>query len=428
MTTRRKMLAVAGAAAACLLAGGRKLQNLLLQDQNGSAELSPPVKPLRSVKTSPPTSRATVGNALYPKQYANDAQNSRLSAAVLARVYRTRWQSPINADFDPEFVLHDDGRIVVQAAEWQMFDAEGKRVAADRLALGHAVLDAPNELMYIVNPAGFLAGRRLSDGVQTFNFLPRFGDSFARTFISRRGTRMLIAGSERPRGAHGEFEPTRSLLDLFELGSPLRVDEMGNLASADLQASMIVPSVTMLVAGQDERLVAAIPNGIYVMNWTLKVEAAFGTDFEPVAMSLDDGGRILLVAQKGERKRLLQLSTAGEQFWHVDLPPGIEVIQPPVVGYDHTAYVIGRNHVVAVGPDGKAKWSKTASAVAGASVTSDDRLLASEENAVMLFNPAGERRRVFAIPDGSFSTPPILTAGSEILVASNTHLFCLSAD
>jgi hypothetical protein len=239
---------------------------------------------------------------------------------------------------------------------------------------------------------------------------------------------MLIAGSERPRGAHGEFEPTRSVIDLFDLGSPLQVDEMGNLASADPRASLILPSVTMLVAGVDERLVAAIPNGIYVMNWSLKVEAAFSTDVEPVAMSLDESGRIYLVAEKEERKRLLQLSTTGEQFWSVDLPSGIDVFQPPVIGYDHTAYVIGRNHLVAVGPDGKVRWSKTASAVAGAAVTSDDRLLASEENAVMLLNAAGERRRVFAISDGKLSTPPILTADSEILVASNTHLYCLSAD
>jgi len=421
------MITSAWVAAASLAAGGKKVQSLLYQDQNGSIESSPAIKPLQPSTAPPSIARASVGQARYPRQYANDALNSRLSAEVPRRVYRLRWQTPVNPAFAPQFVLYGDSRIVIQTAEWQMFDLGGKSIAADRLGLGHAVIDDSNHLLYVVNIAGYLAGRQLSDGVQSFNFLPRFGDSMVRTFIARKDRRMLIVGIERPRGAHGEFVPSQSVIELVDLGSPLRIDSMGNLESADPKASVTIPSVNTLVAAVNDRVIVAIPNCIYVMNWNLKVEAAFGSDFEPVAMSLDEAGRIWLVAHAGQRARLFMISPAGEQFYAVDLP-AMTIVQPPVIAWDHGAYIVGREQLVAIGPDGKVKWSKPSmGTVAGAAVTADDSLLASEGSAVTLLSPSGERRRVFSVPDGDLTTPPVLTADSEILVASSAKLYCLSS-
>jgi hypothetical protein len=406
-------------AVALLIAGGKKVQNLIFQDEKDSVEISPAAKPIRQSSTPLTVLRAAPGTALYIKQYANDQQNSRLHSVIPPGAFRVRWRSAVHETLKPNFVLHDGNRIVVQAAEWRLFDMDGKLIGADRLALGYILMDAPNDLMYVTNPAGYLAARKLADGVQLFNFLPRFGNSYARIFITRKDQRMIIAGVERPRGAHGDFEPTKSLIETFDLGSPPRVDSMGFLDSLLPKSSMTIPSIQLIVAGVNEKLVAAIPNRVYFMDSRLKVETALDAEFEPVTLSLDEAGRVYLAVKTGERTQLWVLSPTGEQFYSFALPPATSVTQPPVVGYDHTVYLVTGQTLIAVGTDGKIRWSKAGKGrIVGASVTSDDQLLTGEGAEVALYNSKGERRLVCSIPEGEILTPPILTSTGEILVAS----------
>ncbi len=415
-------------AALSVVAGGEKVEDLLFQDELGMRTISPEVKPLRHTESPPPIPKAVARGQLYPQQYANDQQNSRLSTNIAAGAFRVRWQSPVNPFFDPGFVLNGAARVVVQAGEWQMLDLNGQSIATDRRSFGPVLIDEPNALMYYINPAGFLAARKLNDGTQLYNFLPRFGDSYGRTLISRQGQRMLIAGVEQPRGAHGDFEPSKSIIEAFDLGDRPTVDEMGNLTSLVGRGTLIVPSIGMLTAAVGDEVVAAIPDRIYLMDQNLKIKAAFEAEFAPLAMSLDEAGRIYLVSSAKDHIHLSLITPAGDQLYSFDLPPGTNVTQPPIVDYDHTAYLVAGQRIIAVDQHGKLKWSKnTPGSVAGASVTTDDHLLVAEGGTVALYDDRGVRRQVFQAGE-EFVTPPILTAKGEILVASKTHLYCLTAE
>ncbi len=407
-------------------AGGEKVQELLFQDETGMRTISADAKPLRHAATAPSFSRASAGTGLYPKPYANDQQNSRLSATVSSG-FRVRWQSQLNPTFQPEFVLTDASRIVVQSAEWQMFDADGRPIASDRRSFGPIVMDGANQLMYLINPAGYLVARKLGDGSQLYNFLPQFGDSYARTFISRQGQRMLIAGSERPRGSHGDFVPANSIIEADDLGERPTVDEMGFLTSLVERGSLMIPSIGLRTAGINDQVIAAVPGRLYLLDANLKIKDTVEAEFTPVAMSLDEAGRIYLVSSVKDRTHLWMLTPAGEQIYSFDLPPGTSVIQPPLVDYDHTAYLIAGQHITAVDHAGKLKWSKSvAGSIAGASVMADDHLLIAEGGTVAIYDTRGERRAIFQSPGEDLATPPVLSAKGEILVASATHLYCLS--
>lgn len=422
-------LAVTAFAAFVLIAGGKKVSTLIQQIGNESKEITPAaraIQPAKGAQTALPPAAAS--GLPYRQAYANPQLNSRLGYVVPPVGYKLRKAADLHETLPTQFVLQDGDRILTVGPEWRLFQRSGVLVTTDRLGLGPAVMDAPRKLFYVINPPGYLGARTLADGSLPYNFLPSMGSTVVRTFVARRDRRMIIAGTERPRGAHGEFLAKNSLIESYDLGQPEEVDSMAFLTSLERKAALTLPTLTLHVAGLDERLVAATTDRLHLLHWGLQVEGALEGEFEPQSISLDEAGRIYMLAQLGKRVELWLLTPSGERLYAFPLAPGADVAHPPIVGYDHTVYLLADNLIVAVGTDGRVKWTKPAKGkAAGAAVDPTGQLLVSEGNSVVVYSATGERSVISTLPE-SLVTPPILTESGEILAASDRRLYILERE
>jgi outer membrane protein assembly factor BamB len=289
------------------------------------------------------------------------------------------------------------------------------------------VTDSSNGLFYGISPDAYFAAYNLEDGKVAFDFLPAFGDKYSRIHVARHGSRMVIAGVERDLDPHRVTRPQQSLVQVVELGSPPKADELGFLSTLLPVGTLRIPEPLLFAASSNDVIVAARTNEIYVMDWNLNVHAALESVFKPHAISLDETGRIYLLADDARSWFLMLLKQGGDRIYTFELPRGtVPSATPPIIGYDHSVYILSSRRVFSVGPNGKQQWSVTTTGnVAGAVVTADNLLLTAEGNEIATYDSKGERKVLFQ--GDSFVTAPILNSSGELLVASKAALYCLSA-
>src|ERR1035441_9532953 len=108
----------------------------------------------------------------------------------------------------------------------------------------------------------------------------------------------------------------------------------------------------------------------------------------------------------------------------LDRPAGT-LIAPPIVGYDHTIYLLTKEAVTAVSPMGEVLWARRAqSGFAGAVVTADHRLVLSDGPELIALDTTGQRSVMFRAAD-PLVTPPLVIEGGRVLVASARNLYLL---
>jgi hypothetical protein len=135
----------------------------------------------------------------------------------------------------------------------------------------------------------------------------------------------------------------------------------------------------------------------------------------------------------------LVVSTSGGRALWVVAPDGRRTIAepleastealstPPIVGYDHTTYLQTPQTLSARDASGKLVWHKRMSArVAGAGVSTDDRLVAAVGSELLAFGPKGEPALLAKLGPSDLVTAPVMSAGGELFVASSDALYCLS--
>jgi len=391
-------------------------------------DLTPPAREIRPGVAKPLAPAAPSGPPGYPVAYANSSRNSRVPQKLPVVEWQVRWQIPVDSERQPVWVLQQGDRILVRAPQWRLLAPEGRVLAAGPAGGGPILLDADHDLFYRLLPSSFLAAARLSTGQQVFLFQPAFGDIFSRTFLARRGDRLLIGAEERALDPDGLHLPTRSLIESMPLPATIRTTEMGLLQYDTPGDELHVDALRMPVAAADQAVVAVAPGCIVIADWALQVRHVLTAEFEPLSFSLDEAGRIYLLVRSSERFALWLLTQEGERLYALDLPASVpEPSGPPLIAHDHTAYILAGSQVLAVAPDGKLNWLKPASGrVAGGIVAADDQLVLAEGDAITAWNRLGQRRVVHAFPGEQLSSPPVLASNGDLLVASQGSLFCLS--
>jgi hypothetical protein len=122
------------------------------------------------------------------------------------------------------------------------------------------------------------------------------------------------------------------------------------------------------------------------------------------------------------------LTQEGERSYAFEFPLGIVPGDtPPVIGFDHTVYLLAGQHLLAVAPDGKLEWSKQTSGPLIGAVATQDKLLVAEGNTLSAWTRNGERTVLYTAPE-MFNSSPILTDSGDLLVASRSQLYCLRPD
>jgi hypothetical protein len=409
------------------MARGKRMIQLTLLRTGRTDSLEPRRQAITAGKRTMP-SRAAAGAPGYLRAFGNERLNSRLGRELGEGEWVEKWREEIRMDGAPAFVLSSSGFIVVHGSDWQIRDAPGKAIASGRLGPGQAVIDPALRSVFTFTEAGYLTLRRLADGGPLFQFLPVQGDGYIRTFLTRRGSRLLVAGWESMFDPHGRFQPSKSVLQIQGLGTPPLADEFGLLSTAERVGELYVEWPAVRVAAAEEQIVCALPNELFRMNWEWEIPAIYEGEFDPRSLSLDEAGNIYLLCTAGGASHLWVINAKGERVVDFALPGDPQTLLfPPVIGYGHTAYLLAQQHIYAVGPDGKLQWSRAAhGGAAGAAVTLDDKLLTSEGACIVVYDAKGERRSIACFPGETLSTPPILTEAGEMLVASETVLHCLS--
>ena len=414
--------------------GGKKVTATITECRGEDEfDIDPPARKIKPARPDAVLPHAAVaGTSEYPYPYANPEANSRVAGPLSAGPWKVRWTSELNPAFPPDFVLSAGDRILVEAKEWRLLTGDGHVLSSGRSDAGAMQIDARNSLAYAIDRDGDLIGIRLTDGGQLFRVLPADGRRYARTYLTRREHKVLIVGLERALDPKGRQRPSKSQIEIVDLGSPLAVDGLGFLTSGSFSsgsfALLTVRWPSMKAASHDDTVVFAVPGRVYVGGWDLKIRVALEADFTPMTVSLDEAGRIYLVVQTGNQLALWLLNQDGDRLYDFNFPPGLtKADMPPVIGYDHAVYLAAGSQIIALGPDGKVNWTKPVGGpVHGAVATGDGKLLATEGAAVVAWDAQGTRTVLFTAQE-ELRTPPVLTAAGEILAAGRARLYCLAA-
>jgi hypothetical protein len=246
--------------------------------------------------------------------------------------------------------------------------------------------------------------------------------------VARVGRRLLLAGSDVFLPGHPPVEPENSVIQIFELGSPVNIDPSKILMSVTRTEALWLNNPTLKTAVYGDTVVAALPNHLFHITAGLTVKAAYRAEFMPVHLSVDEGGYAYLVVDTPHGRDLWVVSPDGRREVEVPLPVEHRtLVMPPVAGYDHRIYLLTAALAVAFSPDGKRiRETVVPGGVTGAGVTIDGSLLVTAGNQVTAIHPDGEKVILYRAAGERITTPPVLTAHNEILFGAGRVVHCLT--
>jgi hypothetical protein len=396
----------------------RREQVTIQADPRAITAASSPATPRRD---NVPGEQAILG------RYVNDRLNSRAPAPLgAARTLKRVWGLDLRMKVAPIAIAQSGDRaLVFSLSDWVLCDLAGKQIARGLLQHGEARLDPGRQLFYAPNFAGLIVAYRLSDGGVEFNAFFRSTKRYFRSFITRFERRMILLSTELHLDM-GKPEPENTILEVSDLGDPANQKSFGQKGEPRVVAELVRATRSAFVALHREAVVYATADRIYGLDLNLTVRRILTGSFQPVAISLDDSGHVYLLAEEGNRTVLSYLTMAGERRFAYSLPEGVHPSYAPIIGYDHTVYLLTSGMIYAVGVDGKERWARPAGAAGGAMVGSDDALVVSEGPAIAAYSGSLGRRELIR-HEAPFVTAPTLFAPGRILAATESTLYLFEA-
>ena len=373
-------------------------------------------------------------HGFYSRPYANAMRNSRIPYSSGGGFRKILWEADLDASSRPRFVLNGGGRLLVQKDfAWELFDDQGSPIIRGGSGAGDIFLDTKDGLYYANAQNGLVVARKLLDGKEAYAFFPMFGSGYVRTVLTREKRNVWVIGIEIPQVSHTASRPAEyTVMEIQDLGESLKRDEDGVLMSNLQVATMITRPVPLLTAMMGTELVLGAPNHVYIADERLNVTRDIEFAGIPEMMSLDEEGRIYLVAQAEDDNKvavrvLMVLSSDGNELMRTQLSNHSDnIITPPIVGYNHTTYLLQGDTIAAIGVDGKSRWKTFAGGtIVGAVAMADGKLLVSAGNIIASYAANGEREVQFAIENEQWATPPVITATGNLIAASDKKLYCL---
>jgi hypothetical protein len=361
------------------------------------------------------------------RPYNSLERNSRLGVALPATGWKIRWKAPLRERNIPRHVLQSGDRIIVQAPVWQLFDDAGTSIWAQSAGGSPLEVDAEHGVIHFIDQNGYLMANSLKDGKEIYSVMPIFGDEYMRPYISRKGNRVTLAGSERQLDPHGHNKASRSLVELIDLGESDELTSTGVRLGATNVSTLFFPTTTLVAAAHGESLVVAIPDHLYMISPELKIVSAFDGAFSPIVMSLDESGRAYMVASTPKGRQLLIVTPDGKLLLEIDLPTDLaRMVTPPVIGLDHRIYLVTDERIHAFSEKGEALWeSRPGVRPGGVTVTADNRVLVSAGSDLCIYDSAGHCTLLQRFEGENLSTPAIISANGNLLVATEGNLYAL---
>jgi hypothetical protein len=352
------------------------------------------------------------------------AQNSRLPAALKPGTWSLLWSYDSNPQVAPAAILEFRNHVLVQQGDWLLLNADGRKLASGQIGRSALTGDGSTDLFYLVNQANHLEARSLSNGELQFRWPMAFGEAFSFPFMSRTGSRIMMAGVEHRTYGHPPIEPTMGFVYVVEM-SGVETDATKLLHSVSRSDTLYFKEPRMLSAIGGERVMVATPGYLAAISSDLQLDGVFqGGDFEPTLLSVDESAWMHLIVRQGSQRSLWLVSPEGRRVVNTRLSHLLgDIAGPPAIGYDRRIYLWTKSAVVAFAADGKLLWERTMSGeVAGIGVTADDRVIVGAGSDVSVLDAAGEPRILYRFEGETISAPPILALNGDVLVATKSRV------
>ena len=389
--------------------------------------LRPAARPLGAGKAPLPAE----AGVLAP--FGNDRRNSRMPGALglgptAPTHYAVRWSAAIPEEFGPYSLLQSANRIVVLGPSlWRLYDVGGSLLHQVPRNCSCALIHPAWTVFYAGDNFGLIAGYRTGSGEVRFQVRPTFGKEFACNFLAARGNRMIAVSIELLIDVHGP-DPERSIIEAFDLGDPAFPKSWNEKGGPHVVMDLIRQSRTLYAAMVPDGVAIATVDRVYVLDLDLNFRRAMTGSFLPTEISTDEEGRIYLQVYAEKRNAVWLITPEGERVYSFVFPASFKKpISPPIVGYDHTVYMVSTEHVLSIALDGKLNWMRPGlGTVAGAAVTADDYLLVSEGSNLSAWDARGRRTVLHTFDGDTLSTAPVLMENGDLVVASQQRLYCLT--
>jgi hypothetical protein len=396
-----------------------------------ASELTVPVTPslVRTVAAAP-RPRAIAGDAWVRRAGVDDALNGRSGASLPLARFVEHQRAVIGPAERPVALLGTDDRIVLSSeGPWTIYDHGLKLVGMGMRTGGVVTVDPDRGLLYAASPAGSLGAHGLADARIAYLMPLMLGVDWERHYVAWRGQRMIVMSRERPLDPHAHVPELRCMIEVRELGDPLRVGIDGVLESALGQGDLVLRTRVLLAASHEQTIVLATEDRLYALDLDLQIRAAVQGSFSPVAMSLDETCRVHLVCDTPEGPAYWAVDMDGQRTVEARLAPELgDDPFSPVIAHDHHVFVLAPHGIVAFDPQGRIRWQRhDLGKVAGAIVTAEDRLLVAAGARLIAFETDGTGFVLHDFGGEELWTAPVLTLDGVIFVASRHHVYRLVA-
>lgn len=386
-------------------------------------EAPAPRQEIRALPTPPPPPprAAATGTPTVLRWAVDDELNSRIPLPLAwdardGAAPELRFKADLPDTLTPVNILAAGDRLVISGpGPWALLDLSGRLIAETPSALGSVTLDAAGGRVVGGNSDGTLQLWRLADAARDATPRPFRLRDHSRSYLATRGSRLLMLSNVLDTDVHAAPEE-KSMIEVIDVAHP----------EGPYPTHALHKAGPMQTALRGDTVYIASLNRVFLLDLELKFRQAWAGEFKPIAISVDEAQNVYLLVLAGGKAALWKLTPKAERAWTVpvSLVSGM-IIQPPIVGYDHSVYLVTPRQLMAFSAEGQPLWTRDgAGTIRGAFVTSDDRLVTAEGSQIAAWNLKGERQVVFDCGD-SLVTPPILTPGGTIYAASPNRLYCV---
>lgn len=394
--------------------------------------------PAQKTNELPDQKKDPVVGVLQP--CTNNEQNSRIGfllSLAHKKEFKICWKTEFKSGIGAEYILWAKDRIFIEKADGTttLFSKAGT-VIKELVLARDLLLDPAGKLFYYLSypyDKGLLEVGRFSDGASInqirLTYVPYFGSLNLKHGPILISTCMFQDENENEDELADHRDemrgPNSTLIQAIDIRKSSYDSFLGLEMIGEDVGSIWYPSLNLIEAMHGDTLTIAVKNYVFRLDSRLKFQQAFTDTFRPLSMSLDEAGRIYLLVQKDGQDKFWLITNEGERAYEYNMPESFEY-RTPVIGYDHTAFLISKKQIIAITQNGKMSWSaQAASCFSQAFATLDGFLLLKDGNEVIAFDKAGKRNVLFTFENDVPTTAPVLTDKGEILIASEKFLYCL---
>jgi hypothetical protein len=399
-------------------------------------------EPLRrqTLTALPADAPASSGALSWGQRFSNDEQNSRLATHLPPGTWSVRWQQHLNTNSGGQpfaNLLQSGDRLLVFAGgqEIHLLDLQGRLISNAGAVSWNPILLGDEG--YILSEIG--DDYRLSDMTKAWSTSLEAPAGMAkRRWMSLKKQMITVAWSIFDYDHHtGRKSSSAVIMSIeakpgFTLWKPYQ-DYLDLVASLRWN----LPSYALVLVGQGDQLVMAIPGALIRANRRLELQKAWllppGIDY-PLSLALDEAGRTYYLSRTDDQHvRLTVIEPTGAIVMEKDIPatyadgfPATSA-EPPMVSFDHRVVLRLDRRWVCIDLKGNILWERpyTSQPPTDGLVTADNRILFAEGTQVLARSMDGRETVLYDFAPEKIMAQPILTPAGNIVVATESSLASL---